>query len=189
MVCDTIIIGDRVIELIDCKSLKKMVSMILCFVQYMEDKYVIYGIKREYDEVNLFVSKVVKNSGGVTLDDNFSNGEKEILEDLVKKILSKTEKELLEQKGFVFFQDISFEIDNYFDIEKCYVTTVSSGLVKDCLIYYGLVRPDMLERPMVGVVESKKKFSEGAFGNLVFIVFGILFVVFCLIILYGVFFG
>ena len=58
------------VELIDVNSNKKVMVLVLFNIKYINDNYVVYSIKRNSEEVNLFASLLVKNSQGYTIDDD-----------------------------------------------------------------------------------------------------------------------
>ena len=76
-----------------------------------------------------------------------------------------------------------------FDMDKCYVATVDRKLIKDCLIYYGLVNEKMFNQPVVEVVEDKRKFNVGFASSFILIGFGIFVLIFAGIVIYSVLFG
>ena len=170
------------IELIDSNSKVKMLVKVITVIEYDSDKYVIYKADRSRDDVNLFVSKLVITSEGYLFKHEFNNGEKEVLDGFIKKIINK---EKLEDLGINLIKVDNFNDVNYFDINKCYVTTISKSILKDVVGFYGVVDND-LSRTIVEVVDDKKVLSEGFVGNMFLIVFGILVVVFSLVVLVGV---
>lgn len=177
------------IEVIDKDSNQKMMAMILCGICYQDDCYLVYCIRREKEDANLFVSRLIQNSQGYVMDFSFENGEKEVLDRLVQRLLNKESKKNLEEAGFSIMKDISLNGICYFDIQKCYVSTVPKSLIKDCLIYYGLVSEKLFDQPVVEVVEDKRKFNEGLVGNIAFILFGIFLIIFCILVIYEVLSG
>ena len=56
------------------------------------------------------------------------------------------------------------------------------------MIYYELLDEQVLKVPTVEVIESKRKFNEGFVSSLVLIIFGIVLIVFCIVVIYGFFF-
>ena len=177
------------IEIIDKDTGMKMMAMVICGFSYDERQYVVYTIKRDHDEANVFVSKLVSNSQGLVFDHQFANGEKEVLDGIVQRIFSKRMKSEFVEDGILLFRDVHLGEINYFDIEKCYVTTILVSLVKECMLFYDLVSKRVFERPVVEVVESEKKFNEGFASNVVLIVLGGILVVFCLYVVIGVLLG
>lgn len=176
------------VEVIDRKTKHKMMMMVLCGITYQNDSYLIYSIRRDKSDANVFVSKLIKGSLGYLIIDDFSNGEKEVLDSVVKRILNKNSLDELESDGFKFIKDIEMDSNISFDIDKCYVSTVSRDLIKECLIYYNLVNESMFNRPVIEVVEEKK-FNEGFASSMVLIVFGIIIVIFSCFVIYGVMFS
>lgn len=177
------------IEVIDQETNKKIMTMILCSICYKGDCYVIYVVQRSKDEANVFVSKLIKNSQGYTMNHYFENGEKEVLDKIVQRFLNRESKEVLESDGFSILENVNLDEINYFDIDKCYVSTVSKTLIKNCLIQYGLVNEKLFEQPVVEVVEDKRLFNEGFAGNVVLIVFGLFILGFSVLVIWGVLFG
>ena len=172
-------------ELINEDNNMKMMALVMCGLSYGDSKYLLYSVKRSNDEANLFVSKLVKNSSGYTISHDFSNGEKEVLDGVVQRIISKEDVSLLEKDGYHILKGIELGDINYFDVDSCYVATVSVKLVKDCLIFYDLVSDEFLNRPVIDVVDDKKIFNQGFALNVVVIVIGIFIVLFCVSIVMG----
>lgn len=177
------------VEIIDKATMNKMMAMILCGICYQDDCYLIYCIRRDKEEANIFVSKLIKGSLGYVIDTNFSNGEKEVLDGIVKRLLNKESVESLENAGFTIMKNIEMDSNLTFDIDKCYVSTVSRDLVKLCLIYYGLVSEKMFDQPVVEVIEDKRKFNEGFASSIVLIVFGVFILLFSCFVIYSIVFG
>ena len=172
------------VEVIDVNSKLKLMSMVVSCIDYNSDKYVIYCIDRGKGEANIFVSKLVVTSDGYTFKHEFDNGEKAILDGIVKRIINKED---IVRDGFLISNDIVFNDTNYFDIEKCYVATISKKVIKEIMVHYKLVTKSIFERPVVEVVSDKRLFNEGFVGNLFLIVFGIVVIIFCISIVLGVF--
>ena len=174
------------VEVMDRKTKHKMMMMVMCGINYQNDSYLVYSIRRDKTSANVFVSKLIKGSLGYLIVDDFSNGEKEVLDSVVKRILNKNSIEELESDGFSIIKDIEMDSNISFDIDKCYVSTVSRDLIKDCLIYYKLVNESMFNRPVVEVVEEKSKFNEGFASSMVLIVFGVVIILFSCFVIYSV---
>lgn len=177
------------VEVMDKATSQKMMAMILCGICYQEDCYLVYCIRRDKRDANLFVSKMIKGSLGYVINNDFSNGEKEVLDNIVKRLLNKENKNLLEGDGFTILKVMDMDSNLTFDIDKCYVSTVNRSLIKDCLIYYDLVNEKIFEQPVVEVVEDKRKFNEGFASSVVLIIFGIVILIFSCVVIYGVVFG
>lgn len=175
------------VEMIDQDTLSKLMAMIMCGVQYDKKRYIIYAVQREKEDVNVFVSKLVQNSQGMVMDYQFENGEKETLEKIIQRIFNKEPADILAKDGISLFRNFKLSDINYFDIEQCYVTTVLTSFIKDCMIHYQLLDKQALAVPKVEVMESKKKFNEGFISNLVLIILGITLIIFCIVILYELF--
>lgn len=166
------------VEIIDRKTGTKMMAKILLKVHYDLQDYVFYSVKRSNTDANIFVSKLVRNSQGLTLDHQFSNGEKEVLEGIMKRFLNMEPVIKLEDDGIDFSFSVFLGELNYFDIDLCYVATMNISLIKKCLLFYGIVTEDDLIKPVVEVRETTKKFNEGFAGNLFLIIFGIVLLIF-----------
>ncbi len=175
-------------ELIDAKNDMKMMVMVMGGIQYGDDSYVVYSIRRDEKDANIFVSRLIQTSGGYKIDNDFKNGEKEVLDKVIQRIISKEAIISLENDGFKFIKNIELVGVNYFDIDLCYVATVPRKLVKDCLIFYDLVNESVFQSPVVDVKEDKRLFNEGFVGNLFLVIFGIFILVFCIGMVAMVFF-
>lgn len=172
------------IEIIDASSKNKMMAMVMANVRYMNDNYVIYCVDRGNGEANVFVSKLVIMSEGYTFKNDFANGEKKLLENLVKKIINKVN---VSDDGFIVSNDINLSEINYFDINECYVATVSKRLIKDIMIFYKLVTEKTLDSPVIEIVEDKRVFNEGFVGNIFLILLGVIVIGFIIFAVVGVF--
>ena len=179
----------KMIEIIDQDTNQKLMAIILCCICYNDDCYIIYAVQRSKEEANVFVSKLIKNSQAYVMNHSFENGEKEVLERIVQRFLNREKREELMADGFSILDDIKLDELNYFDIKKCYVSTVSKALIKDCLIHYGLVNEKLFDQPVVEVVEDKRKLSEGFASNILLIVFGLIILGFSIFVISGVLFG
>lgn len=172
------------IEIIDVNSKKKLLGMIIASVKYMDDNYIIYAIDRGKGEANIFASKLVKMSEGLTFNNNFLNGEKEFIEKVIKRIINKDD---ISKDGFVISGDVVLSEVNYFDIEACYVATVDKKLIKEIMIFYKLVTEKTIDRPNVKVVEDERFFNEGYIGNIFLIVLGLVVIFSSIWVIVGVF--
>ena len=94
-------------ELIDVNDNSKMMAMVLCGIFYDGHEYLLYSIKRSASEANLFISKLVKNSSGYTISHDFDNGEKDVFESVVQRIISKEAIGSLEKDGFRLLPGLS----------------------------------------------------------------------------------
>lgn len=176
------------VEVIDKKTDVKMLMMKLCGIRYGDDSYLVYCIRRDERNANVFVSKLINGSNGYVLYNEFLNGEKEVLDGIVKRLLNRDSKENLERDGFLFVESTSMDSDLVFEIDKCYVSTVDRSVIKDCLIFYGLVSESIFNQPVVEVKEDKSKFSEGFVSSVILIVMGVVIFIFCLVVILGVLF-
>lgn len=177
------------IELIDKDSNKKVMAMMFGKLCYRGDCYAIYCIRRGKEEANLFVSRMVSNSEGFALDHDFVNGEKEVMEGIIQKLLNKVPILDLEQDGFSLTSDIKLEGIQFFSVKICYVTTVPKILVKDCMLFYGLVTNEHFDTPLVQVADEKGYFNKGFVSNIGVILFGIFVLVACLVGVFSFLFG
>lgn len=171
------------IEIIDTSSKCKMMAMVMANIKYDKTNYIVYCIDRGKGDANIFVSKLVVTSDGYTFNSKFKNGEKELLDGIVKKIINK---ENLEKSGFVISNDIELSDINYFDIDKCYVSTIAKKHIKNIMIFYKLITKKTLERPVVEIVDDERFFSEGFLGNIFLILFGVGVIIFCISVVISV---
>ena len=176
------------VEVIDKKTDVKMLMMKLCGIRYGDDSYLVYCIRRDERNANVFVSKLINGSNGYVLYNEFLNGEKNVLDGVVKRLLNKDDKKNLERDGFLFVEDVSMDSNLVFEIDKCYVSTVDRSVIKDCLIFYDLANNSIINQPVVEVKDDKSKFSEGFASSVVLIVVGVFIFIFCLIVMFGVLF-
>ena len=176
-------------EVMDRATNNKLMAMMMCGICYQGNCYLIYCVRRDKDEANVFISKLIKGSMGYVIDDNFSNGEKNAIDGIVNRLLNKESVESLERSGFNILRDIEMDSHLSFDIEKCYVATVSRDMIKNCLIYYRLVNENMFNQPIVEVVEDKRKFNEGFISSIALIVVGVGILLLSCFVIYSVLFG
>ena len=169
--------GDKMKEIIDEKNQIKMMALLICGISYGEEKYLVFSVKRTKDEANIFVSKLVNVSDGMAIDSHFKNGEKDVLDDIVKRILNQENEEVLNKDGFTLIKDVSLTDINSFDVDACYVSTVEEMVVKRCLSFYNIVTNGTLDSPVIEVKDDKRKLNQGAFLNIFFIIFGVIVVV------------
>ena len=160
-------------EFIDENNQIKMMGLVICGIRYLDNEYLFYSIKRDNDEANLFVSKLVHTSSGYVIHHDFSNGEKDVLSKVVQRLISKENINAINNDGFQILSNIEIEDSNSYNVDKCYVASVSVSLVKDCLKYYNLVNDSLLHSPEVNVKDDSKNFNEGFVGNVFLIFFGV----------------
>ena len=177
------------IEVIDRKTAQKMTAMIICEISYQNDCYLIYCVRRNKEEANIFISKLIKGSLGYVIDSNFLNGEKEVLDTIVKRLISRESKGSLANDGFIFMQNINMDNNLTFDIDECYVSTVDRNVIKECLVFYGLLNENIFSQPVIEIVDDRRKFSEGFASSIILIVLGIAILIFSCVVIYGVIFG
>lgn len=174
-------------EIIDKKNQIKMMALPLCGVRYESQEYLIYSIKRNHDEVNIFVSKLVHTSSGYKIDYHFENGEKNLLENIVHKIFNHEPILKLAEDGLVLIKDIELVGTNYFDVDECYITTVSNDVMKSCITYYDFISHNQLDVPIMEVKDDKKIHFNQIYTILV-IIFGIFILVFCIYFIFQIIF-
>lgn len=172
-------------EIIDVDSNSKLMSLIICGIEYGEDFYVIYSVKRDELNDNIFVSKLVVSSNGYVMDNNFSGGEKEVVDEVVGDIFNKDSVEVLENNKIKIVSNIELYGINKFSIEKCYVTTVSRELVKEVMLNYGLISLD--EKKVVVKEKELSSFNKGSISSFFLIVFGIGILIISVLVIFNVF--
>ena len=131
-------------EFIDDDTQIKMMALVMCGIRYIHDEYLVYAIRRSNEEVNIFVSKLFKTSSGYIVKNDFLNGEKEVIVSLIQRILNRESIDTLNKDGYTLFSNIELASNLSFDVNNCYVSTVSKKLLLDCLKYYNLVNEDIL---------------------------------------------
>ncbi len=151
----------------------KMMSMVICGIQYQDEKYLIYSILRNHSEVNLFVSRLVLTSTGYSCSSSFSNGEKEVLDSVVEKIISKVPLSFLEEDGYSLLNDIELTDSLSFDKDISYVSTISKSQLKDIFSFYHLNHEDVLESPTIKIKDDKGLFNKGSFLSILLVLFGL----------------
>lgn len=172
------------IEIIDVDGNIKFMSLFICGIKYGEDYYAMYSIKRDSEYDNIFVSKLVRNSEGYAMDNSFSGGEKEALDEVIALILNKENVNLLGDKGISIVNDIKLGKVNKFSVTGCYVTTYKRSLIKECMINYGLLD---VSRNVPKVKEKEVSyFSKGNISILSLIALGGIILVFCIILLFQI---
>ncbi len=164
------------IEVIDNDNNKRMAS-IMCGILYNDILYVLYLIKRDKDNVNMFVSKIIENSEGVkVIDSDLTDIEKKELEDIVKRIINKDGIYNLAKDGIKIVKDINLNKGvNKFNIDNSYVSTISNKDINECKVYYEL---DNNEKNIVMVnndIVMKRNLKD-----ILIIIFGILVICFCI---------
>lgn len=163
------------IEIIDVDNNIKMKSMIICGIELGKVLYVIYAIKRNEREDNIFGSRLVVNSEGYTMDNNFSNGEKEGLDKAILHIINKEDIDRLKSAKIKIVEDISLAKVNKFSSKKCYIATYDRDTIQDIMMYYNLL--DINSVPMV---ERRKITDKVNVWNIFLVILGILVLVICI---------
>ena len=174
------------VEVIDKETNQKLMMMIICGISYLDNNYLIYSIRRDDENVNVFVSKLIKGSLGYVISNDFSNGEKEVLDGVAQRIINRESEEQLEGSGFSIIRNVEMDTNLFFEIDKCYVCTILRSSIKNCLIHYGLVNKSMFSSPVVEVIDDEKKFNEGFISSIALIVICISITVFAFIVIYGI---
>ena len=173
-------------ELIDENKNVKMMALIICTFTYGNKPYCLYSIERDKEEDNLFVSKVVKNSLGYTLDSNIKDDEKEALDNIIADFLSITSLDTLKEQGFEL-SNLKITGINKFNEKKCYVTTYNKVFLKECMLNYKLDIPNNNIIPKVKLKKSKP-INKGNFENILIIILGVITIIICILVLIKVFF-
>ena len=171
------------IEVIDKDSLVKMMALILGEVTYENNIYVVFSIPRDKIDTNLFVARLKKNSQGLVMNSDFQNGEKIILENLVKDWLNLVPEKDFIERGFCIIRDIDLSGEQYYSIKECYVGSVPYPKLKEIMQFYSLPNYYLMDQPLLEVRKEKKFFNSGVLGNVFFILFGIVVIVFCISII------
>lgn len=173
-------------ELIDENKNIKMISLIICTFVYGDNNYCLYSIERDKEEDNIFVSKLVKNSQGYTLDNNFKSSEKETLDDIISSLLNKENLSTLNKKGFKF-TNIKLNGICKFNDKICYVTTYNKGLLKECMLNYNLDIPNS-NIPTISIKKSKP-INKGNYESILLMILGIITIIVCLLIVIKILFN
>ncbi len=166
-------------ELIDENNDIKMMALIICTFIYGNIDYCLYAIERDKEEYNIFISKLVKNSQGYTLDNNFTSGEKEALEDIITSFLNRESLDSLKEKGFSF-TDIKLNGTSKFNDKECYVTTYNKGLLKECMLNYNLIIPN--DNTPTIKIKKPKPINKGNYGSILLIILGVVTIIICLLV-------
>lgn len=165
-------------ELIDENRNIKMMSLIICTFIYGNNNYCLYSIEKDKEEDYIFVSKLVQNSQGYTLDNNFKNGEKEALDDIIASFLNHESINNLKEKGFNF---TNIELNGIckFNDKSCYVTTYNKNLLKECMLNYSLTIPTS-NSPIIKVKKSNPV-NKGNYEKILLIILGVLTIIISLL--------
>lgn len=158
-------------ELVDENKNIKMMALIICTFIYGNNDYCLYSIDKDNEEDYIFVSKLVQNSQGYTLDNNFTSGEKEALDDIITSLLNKENIDVLKEKGFSF-TDIKLNGICKFNDKICYITTYKKGLLKECMLNYNIDIPNN-NTPIIKV-KKIKPVNKGNYEKIVLLVLGII---------------
>ena len=173
-------------ELIDENNNIKMMALIICTFTYGKTNYCLYSIDRDKNDTNIFVSKIVKNSLGYTLDSNISDDELKALEDIIASFLSKTSLDKLREQGFSL-TDIKLSGINKFNEKKCYITTYNKSILKEVMLNYNLEIPNN-NTPIIKVKKSKP-INKSNIGSILGIILGILTIIICILAIIKIIFN
>lgn len=172
-------------EIIDEKTGRKLMANIICRVECGKNPYLVYWIQRDAFQDNVFVSKLIKNSEAWTLNDDFSGGEKEVLDKVIAKVIAKKKREVLEEESILIYPDVKLSQINKFDINKCYVTTLNRDVIRDCMFYYGFLFNKSKGKVILRNIKTRE--NQGFISNMVLIIFAIFAIIFCVGLLIEVF--
>lgn len=173
-------------ELIDENNNIKMMALIICTFTYGDIPYCLYSIERDKEEDNIFVSKIVKNSLGNTLDSNIKEDEKEALENVIASFLNRNSLENLKEQGFEL-TNLKLNGINKFNEKKCYVTTYKKVFLKECMLNYHLEIPNN-NTPIIKVKKSKP-INKGNYENILLIILGIITIIVCILVIIKILFN
>ena len=165
-------------ELIDENKNIKMMAIIICTFTYGNNNYCLYSIDRDKSDTNIFVSKLVTNSLGYTLDSNISEDELEALGDITALFLSKESLDKLREQGFSL-TDLKLSGINKFNEKKCYITTCNKDVLKEVMLNYNLEIPNN-NTPIIKVKKSKP-INKSNIGSILGIILGVLTIIVCLL--------
>jgi hypothetical protein len=175
-------IGGDKMEIFDVDSELKMIGRVICGIEFGDELYVMYAIKRNEGEDNIFVSRLVVNSEGYTMDNNFSNGEKAVIDSVILRIINKDSIEWLNEDKIKLINDINLGKINKFSMDRCYVGSYGRNVINDIMSNYGLLDERVV--PVVKVMEGKTKID---FENLALVIFGVLVLIVCIGVIFIVF--
>ena len=169
------------IEVIDNNGNKRM-SNVMCGFSYDDNIYVLYLIKRDKDDINVFCSKVIENSEGIkSIDSNFMEEEKILVERVSKRIFNKDSIVNLNKDGISIIKDIDLSKGvNRFDIDSSYIATMKRDDIDVCMMYYDIVKE---HKGVIKVNKGEVKRNEGFISNIVVIVFSIMVLGICIYLL------
>lgn len=172
------------IEIIEESTNIKMMSLIICSFKYGDNLYCVYAVKRDEENDNIFVSKLVKNSIGFAMDNNFIGGEKESLDGAINRILNKDTIKSLTENGIEILKIEPTGI-NKFSKDKCYVTTTKRSLIKECMQNYNLITTTA-KTPVIAI-KKEKIITKDKASSFFLILFGAIIIITCLIVIFTIF--
>lgn len=133
------------IKIIDEHGIDRLAS-IMCSIDVDGTDYVIYSIKRDDENDNLFISKLIRNNDGtsnmINIDDTT---EKSMLADIVKELVTyainndadKTTGEVVLSNGRkVTVSSVLFNKEQNINVGKTYITTVKRAVTKVSETFY-----------------------------------------------------
>ncbi|MEE3343595.1 MAG: hypothetical protein VZS44_05855 [Bacilli bacterium] len=166
-------------ELINETNNIKMMALIICTFKYGNIDYCLYSIERDPNEDNIFVSRLVTNSQGYTLDSNIKDDEKGALENIITTFLNKTSLENLKKQGLEL-TNLELNGINKFNQKKCYITTYNKTLLRECMLHYKLDVPNP-NTPLVKIKKSKP-INKGNYDNIILLILGIITIIVCILV-------
>lgn len=174
------------IEVIDSESIKRM-AKVMCGLLIDDNLYVLYLIKRDKESVNIFGSRIVRNSEGVSvIDSDFSVYEKRKLDDVCSRLFNKDSVSNLENDNIRFVNDLDINDGvNKFDVGKSYISTVGWNDIEVCAMYYGFKLRSGKKPVKVNKLETSNK--EGFISNILVLIFAVSFLVVCVSLLIDMF--
>lgn len=158
------------IKVIDEHGIDRAAS-IMCGIDVDGTDYVIYSIKRDEENDNLFVSKLIKNNDGTSNMVNIEDSmEKSKLADIVKKLITYSiNNDADKTTGVVTLADgkeikisgVLFNKDQNINVGKTYITTVKRAVTKVGANFYSVEVPKA--EPVVESVFDTPAVSDNIF--------------------------
>lgn len=169
-------------EIIDVDNNVKMKCLVMFCFRYGDGMYVVYSVKRDNSQRNIFISKLVVNSEGYTMDSNFTSDEREALERVVAKIINCCDRQILLDDGVKFSSDVKFSLVNKFSSSKCYVATYDNDVIEKIMKFYGVTK----DKSAV-LIRNSSRVSSNNIGVILLILFGIAVIIGCLMVVIDIF--
>lgn len=161
------------IEVIDNNGNKRM-AKVMCAFEGNGSLYVLFLIRRDKENINVFCSRVVSNSEGVkVIDSDFSEEEKRWVEEVSKKLFNRESVDNLKSDGVLIVRNIYPSTGvNKFDIEKSYIATISRDDIERIDMYYQFAIDK--KREAIKVRKESRKISKEEWGNILVLLLAIL---------------